>query len=161
MARLPAIIRHDVKDLNYWCSRFGGIPPSNSAFVRKVDLTGDGRLDYIVDLGRYVCDKRGSFMSSGHNGTPVRIYVGGPENAARLAYDGDSHGVEFTITHGRSRIWLRVGALACGQPRNPVTVFAGWWFCLRPLAWNDRRKRFDFAPLAEIRDVSRPGTARR
>ena len=155
-ARLPALIRQDAKDLDYWCSRFGGLPPSDTAYVRRVELTGDGRPDYIVDLGHYLCKKHEAFMDGGHNGLRVRIYVGGARQAAYLAYDGYSHGVKVSHTRGRSRIWLRVGALACGQPPEPTRVFAAWWFCLRPLQWNGRTKRFGFAPLSEVRDVARP-----
>lgn len=152
---LPTEVRRDVKNMDYWCRRFGGIPPKKQPFVRKVDLTGDGRPDYIVDLGLYDCRKHVSFMDGGHDGRPVRIFVSGPKHTAHLAYDGYSHGVKLTSTHGRSRIWLRVGALACGQPPGSK-VFASWWFCLRPLQWNGRTKRFVFGPLSEIRDITRP-----
>lgn len=156
MPTLPAIVMQDVKDLNYWCSRFGGVPPKSADFVQKVELTGDSRSDYIVDLGRYVCKKHAAFMDGGHNGLPIRIYVIGPRGAVRLAYDDYSHGVELTSSRGSTRVWLKTYALNCGQPRDSRRVFAAAWFCLRPLEWNNCSKRFRFASLTEVRDIDRP-----
>lgn len=155
-SRLPATVRQHVKDINYHCSRSGGIPPRSPDLVRIVELTGDGRPDYLVDLSRYICRNSVTFMHGGHSGSPVWIFAGGPRHSARLAYDDYSHGVKLTSRRGKSRVWLKVGASACGQPRETSQVFAEWWFCSRPLDWNGRTKKFLFGPLGEIREMARP-----
>lgn len=154
--RLPAIVRQQVKDINDWCSRSGGIPPKHPRLVRIIDLNGDKRPDYLVDFSHYSCRKAEASLYGGHDGWPVWIFVGGVKNTARLAYDDYSHGVEVTFRHRRFRVWLKVGALACGQPPDPNRRFAGWWFCSRPLEWNDRIKKFVFAALSEVRHIDRP-----
>ena len=156
--RLPAAVRRHVKDINYWCSRVGGVPPKSSRFVQIVELTGDDIPDYLIDISHYNCRKRVSFMYGGHNGEPISIFVGLPHHVARLAYDDYSHGVELTTRGGRSRVWLTVGALACGQPPKPGLVFAAWWFCSRPLQWNGRTKKFEFGPLSQVRNITRGGS---
>jgi hypothetical protein len=156
-SRLPAIVRQHVKDINYHCSRSGGIPPGSPRLVRIIEITNDGQPDYLVDLSHYSCRNSESFMHGGHNGSPIWIFVGGPKRSARLAYDGYSHGVELTSGRGKSRLWLKVAASACGQPPGTARAFSDWWFCSRPLDWNGRTRRFVFAPLGEVRNIARPG----
>jgi hypothetical protein len=130
------------------------MPAESPRLVRAVDLTGDGRLDYVVDSGGYVCTNALSVTSAGHDGAAVSIFVGRPAGTAALAYEGFSHGVNVTRLRGSPRIHLIVGARACGQPAGP-RPFSDWWFCSRRLVWNTRNRRFVFAPISEARRIDR------
>lgn len=154
--RLPATVKRHLQDIDYWCSRLGGMPPKSRRHLRVVELTGDGRPDYLVDLSRYSCRRAETFMDGGHNGSPVWIFVGARSHAARLAYDDYSHGVELASTSGKARVWLRVYGLTCGQPPGTAHSFAGSWFCSRPLKWNARKRKFVFAPLDQIKHLDKP-----
>jgi hypothetical protein len=155
-AGLPASVGQHVKDLNYWCSRSGGIPSKSPGLIRIVDLTGDGRPDYVIDTGRYQCLKAVTFMYGGHDGSPVSIFVNGPKRTAHLAYEGHSQsGVEIRKRGGRFQAWMTVGALLCGQPPGSAKSFADWWLCSRPLEWSALTKRFIFAPLSQAKRIER------
>lgn len=154
-AGLPSEVRSYVQDLNERCRRAGGTPSESPRLVRSVDLTGDRRLDYVVDDGGYVCVNAISIMSAGHNGAAVSIFVGVQGGGAIRAYDGYSHGVTIASHHGRPRATLIVGALNCGQPSDPARPFSEWWFCSRPLEWDARNKRFAFAPLIQTERIDR------
>jgi hypothetical protein len=151
---LPAKVRQYVKDLNFACSRSGGIPSNSPGLLRTVDLTGDGHLDYVIDLGRYRCPKAEAFMYGGHNGSPIAIFVSGANGTAFLGYEGSSNGgVMVRTRRRRPQVWLTVGALLCGQPPASAKSFVDWWFCSRPLEWNARTNKFVFAPMREARRI--------
>lgn len=151
---LPAKVRQHVKDLNFYCSRLGGIPSNSPSLLRIVDLTGDGRADYVIDVARYQCRKAAIFGYGGHDGSPVFIYVAGVKGRAFLGYEGQSQGGTRIRAHeGRHQVWLTVGALKCGQPRGSAKSFADWWWCSRPLEWNARTNKFDLALISQARRI--------
>lgn len=153
---LPREVRNYIADMNHTCRRLGGMPSASPRLVRAVDLTGDRRLDYVVDEGGYICINSRTAFYAGHNGAALSIFVGVPGGTAYLGYEGYSHGVTVRKQAGRFRIHLIVGALACGQAPGPK-AFSDWWFCHRPLRWNSSARRFQFAPLSQVRMLDRRG----
>jgi len=151
---LPARVSQHVKDLNFDCSRLGGIPSRSPGLLRKIDLTGDGRTDYVIDVARYQCRRAVTFAYGGHDGPAVFIYVGEANGKTFLGYEGASQdGTKIKAYEGHPQVWLTVGALACGQPRGSAKSFADWWWCSRPLDWNARMKKFELAPISQARRI--------
>jgi len=65
------------------CREAGGEPRIGPAFATAVDLDGEGRLDYIVDLAGIECAGAWSLFC-GSAGCPVSVWLAGPDGHARV-----------------------------------------------------------------------------
>jgi len=152
-ASLPRSVLSHLESWDRKCRALGGLPTGHLKAVQAVDLTGDGRLDYVVNAGTYNCRRAEAFLYGGHEGLPLAIYVGGDHGAATLKYDTDSHGVRIDPHESWHSISLKVAALRCGQPKKPWRPVGEWWYCWRELRWNEQRRKFVFVPIRQAKRV--------
>ena len=53
--KLPAAVAADLKAIADQCTEVGGTPRTGDA-VKRADLNGDGREDFVLDTGSVNCD---------------------------------------------------------------------------------------------------------
>ena len=148
---LPMEIRRAVNEVNALCKDSGGRPGRSSKLIKFVDLTGDGVTDYVMDLGYYDCQDAASAVSAGQSGNAVTIFVGGPNNTARKAFNAVSQGVEIETKGGAPRMLIAVMGPDCGQRNAASLPMSQVAVCMRPLRYDPVRQVFVLGPLSEKR----------
>jgi hypothetical protein len=68
--------------------------------VRTVDLTGDGRQDFIVSLENAKCSTAASIFC-GTGGCPLEIYVGLPDGSYRSVFSSQVRGYKILPAQGK------------------------------------------------------------
>ena len=127
------------------CRDVGGTPGDKAGLLRSVDLNGDGVPDWVLDQGVYACNGAASLFG-GSGGSSVMVWAGLSGGGAGQPFGQAAHGAK--IENGR--LWLTVGGGFCGQNTAGLSR-AEMTYCERPLAWDARARKFDFAPVSEIR----------
>ena len=87
-ADYPPAVQKALRDARGECeSQGGGVVTFASDTVRRIDLTGDGRDDYIVDYRDTKCsDHEGAYCGTG--GCLLDILVTRPDGSVRAVFDG-------------------------------------------------------------------------
>ena len=89
--------------------------------VRKVDLTGDGRDDYIVDFRDAVCaDREAAYCGTG--GCIMDILVTLPNGRVRRVFDGHVRTYEILPGDGARTIRFALHGGYCGGHGNPSCI---------------------------------------
>lgn len=151
---LPLVIRKAIDEANFQCKDSGGKPGKSSKLINFIDLTGDGVIDYVMDLANYDCEGAASALSGGQNGSAVTIFVGGPGNTAKEAYHDVVQAPEVVTAGGVKRLYVGVMGRDCGQKNAQKMAFADVDVCLRPLNWKPDKQIFELGPLSERRPFS-------
>jgi len=86
--------------------------------IRKLDLNGDGRDDYIVDFHETECGGRASFFC-GTGGCDLLILVAQRGGALRKIFDDRVRGYEILSGRGPSEIRFVLHGSYCGSHGNP------------------------------------------
>jgi hypothetical protein len=146
--RLPAVVAASVKSLDDTCREVGG-KPLNGDVVKRVDLNGDGKVDFVVDAGSANCDGAASIY--GDREKYVAIYVGDGAGGATEAFSDSVYGVTIEGTGPAAKLWLTVSAQGCG--RKPAADFASGNFCDRALVWDAKTRKFGYAPVSTVRMI--------
>ena len=144
--RLPAIVAAGVKYLDDTCREVGG-KPLNSAVVKRVDLNGDGKADFVLDVGAANCEGAASIY--GDREKAVAVYIDDGKGGATEAFSDSVYGVAIEGTGPSATLWLTVTAQQCG--RKPAVDFASENFCDRALVWDAKAGKFQYAPVATVR----------
>ena len=139
-AGMPPEVAAAVGDLQKNCRMMKKEPPPVSDYVTRIDLTGDGVDDWLINAGGIYC---AGFSGSG--GSAMEIFVGLPNGHARKAFDRYSFGVEIR----RGVVWLASGGGYCGGSTNVPRAMMKT--CDIPLIWNKAGQRFDNGPPANVR----------
>ena len=150
---LPAEVQRYIGGFDQICRQAGGAPGNHGDLVQVVDLTGDGVPDYVVDIHGYNCLDAAGAVAAGRDGMAVAIFVGGPGGSATQAYEAITDGATVERGSARSRVYVDVGGVDCGQQNAANLPYTDWKFCSRPLDWNAAKKTFQFAPLSQARPV--------
>lgn len=145
-APLPAAVKKDLADIVSMCTDAGGKARTDQA-VQRVDLTGDGKEDYVVDTNLVVCE--GAASVYGDRAKGILVYVGDGTGGAKSVWSGSVYGSRIEGTGTSAKLWLGVSGGDCGKP--PAANFASEVFCERPLAWNAKQGKFEFAPLSTVK----------
>jgi hypothetical protein len=148
----PTAVRTAVAGATAVCREAGGRPGRSPELVKTADLNGDGMIDYVVDWSLYQCVGAVSAMENGQSGHTVEVLVGGPGNTAASAYGNSVYGAKVETVAGKSRLWVDVAAMDCGQNARGVP-FSNWQFCSRALVWDKATREFAFAPLSQKRRI--------
>lgn len=143
-ADLPATVAKDLKAIADVCTEAGGKPLTNDA-VKRVDLNGDGKEDFVLDVGSVNCDGAASIYGDREKG--VTVYAGDGAGGAATAFNGSVYGSKLDGT----KLWLTVSGQECGK--KPAKTFGEESFCERPIVWNDKTKKFDWAPVSTVKMV--------
>lgn len=143
--RPPESVLSEVRDMDAMCRDVGGQPGDKEGLLRAADLNGDGLSDWVLDQGLYVCNGAASLFG-GSGGSSVMVWAGLPGGGASQPFGQAAFGAK--IENGR--VWLAVGGGFCGQNTAGLSR-AEMTYCERPLAWDARTRKFDFAPVSQIR----------
>jgi hypothetical protein len=147
-AELPAPVAKDLKAVAEMGTEAGGKPLIEKA-VKTIDLNGDGKPDYVLDVGSVNCDGAASIY--GDREKSVTVYVADGKDGAVVAFSDSVYGVEVEGSGAAAKLWLTVSGAQCGKP--PAPDFASENFCTRALVWDAKAKRFDYAPVSTVRMV--------
>jgi hypothetical protein len=146
--KLPATVAADLKSIAGECSSVGGTPKTDDA-VKIVDLNGDGKEDYVLDVGSIQCDGAASIY--GDRTKMVSVYVGDGAGGAKQAFSEWVYGASIEGSGASAKLWLTVSGQQCGKP--PARDFASEAFCNRSIAWNGKAQKFEFAPVSTVRMI--------
>jgi hypothetical protein len=145
---LPAAVAKDLKAIEDQCREVGGKPSTANA-VKRADLNGDGKDDFVLDVGSVNCDGAASVYGDREKG--VSVYAGDGKGGAALAFSDMAYGVKIEGIPPATKLWLTVSGAQCGK--KPAPDFASESFCERPLAWNANTRKFDYAPVSTVKMV--------
>jgi len=118
----PPAVRNALGYANEECTRQGGgavtFAPDT---VRKLDLTGDGRDDYIVDFRDTECaDREAAYCGTG--GCSLEILVTLPNGRVRRVFDGHVRSYEILPGEGARTIRFALHGGYCGGHGNPSCI---------------------------------------
>ena len=130
------------------CREVGG-KPSTSDAVTRVDLNGDGKEDFVLNVGNVNCEGAASVYGDREKG--VMVYAGDGKGGAAVAFNDPVYGAKIEGGGASAKLWLTVSGAGCGK--KPAKDFASEAFCERPLVWNGTSKKFEYAPVAAVRMV--------
>jgi hypothetical protein len=147
-AKLPAVVAADLRDIAGECTGVGGKADTSQA-VKRVDLNGDGKEDYVLDVGSIHCDGAASIYGDRAKG--VTVYAGDGAGGAQQAFSAMAYSVSLEGTGPLAKLWLTVSGQTCGK--KPAQDFASEAFCDRYLVWNAKVQKFDFAPVSTVRMI--------
>ena len=146
--RLPTAVAAELKSVADQCREVGGNPLTKDA-VKRLDLNGDARDDFVLDVGQIHCDGAAGVYGDREKG--VTVYVGDGAAGASNAFSDFVYGAKIEGEGPAAKLWLTVAGEACGK--KPATDFATENFCERALVWSVRTKRFEYAPVATVRMI--------
>lgn len=123
-APLPPAVQAEINGEMKECSTHNA--KFKKGFLTRKDINGDGKEDYILDFGQFLC---GSPYSSycGSGGCSTSVYVSTANGYMRVLND-TVHSVEFKTIGGRPAMLLQVHGSACGRE--------GAFVCKETLYWN-------------------------
>lgn len=142
--KLPSPVAADLRPLAELCREVGG-KPDTAAAVKAADLNGDGKVDYVLDVGMIRCDGAASVYGDREKG--VTVYVGDGAGGGVAAFKDAVFGVKIE----GSQVWLTTSGAACGKP--PAADFASESFCDRSLIWDAKARKFVYAPVSTVRMI--------
>lgn len=146
--KLPAAVFSDLAAIAGECTGAGGKAHTQEA-VKRADLNGDGKEDYVLDVGSIGCEGAASIYGDRQKG--VTVYVGDGAGGARNAFSAWVYGATLQGTGAATRLWLTVSGQECG--RKPAADFASESFCERYVQWNAKTQKFDFAPVSTVKMI--------
>ena len=145
---LPDPVAEALAELAAECSDVGGTPHTADA-VRRTDVSGDGRDDYLLYAGWIHCENAVSVY--GDRMKSLAVFAGEGSGGATPAFADRVFDVEVAGSGREARAWLTVMAEGCG--RAPAADFASESFCQRAIEWNAAGGRFEYAPVATVRMI--------
>ena len=147
-AKLPAAVAAALKSAADICSEAGGKPLTADA-VKRADLNGDGKEDFVLDVGSINCDGAASIYGDREKG--VTVFVGDGAGGASEAFSDAVYGVAIEGTGPTAKLWLTISGSQCGK--KPAADFASESFCDRAIVWNAKTHKFDYAPVSQVRMI--------
>jgi hypothetical protein len=132
------------------CKEVGGTPLPDR-FVEQGIFANRSEF-WAIDEGGFHCDGAASLFT-GTGGSQVVVYLSLPNGHAKQIFAKGAYGMAVERTGGFAKLWLGVGGGMCGQKGNPT--HADMIGCERPLRWDAKTQRLDFAPLSSIRPFGR------
>jgi hypothetical protein len=145
---LPATVAAAVTALAAECSGVGGTPHTADA-VKRADLNGDAREDYVLFAGWIHCENAASVY--GDRTKSLAVFPGGERGSVGQPFTDMVYDASIESAVGAAKLWLTVAGGGCGRP--PAPDFASESFCDRPLAWSAQARRFDYAPVDTVRMI--------
>jgi hypothetical protein len=119
-AGFPPEVRESLKYAHEECGEGGKVTFAPET-VRKLDLTGDGRPDYIVDFGDTQCAERAS-VYCGTGGCSMDILVTLPDGKIRTVFSARARSYEILPGKGARSIRFELHGSFCGRSGNPSCI---------------------------------------
>jgi len=109
-AEWPPAIVAAVKQRESACAKEGGRPIASNRFLRRVQLDGDGRDDFILDDGKFRCSK-GAPGRCGSSGCSKEVYLSSAKDPSKpvLVELSGSYGVRKSKRGARITFQTRSG----------------------------------------------------
>ncbi len=145
---LPAPVASALAEHTDLCTDVGGTPDASEA-VRKVDLNGDGRPEFVLFVGWIYCE--GAVSVYGQRTRPVSIHAGDAAGGATHVFADQVYDVKVEGAGEAARLWLTVSGSVCGA--SPAPDFAHESFCERAIEWSEEQQGFAYAPVSSVRPV--------
>jgi hypothetical protein len=139
---MPPEVAQEVSNLQGNCQVMNKTPPPIGDYVTRIELTGDGTDDWLINTAGIAC---AGLTGGNGGGAMVEIFIGLPNGHARKAYARYALGVEIrgsTVSLGSS------GAQCGGSATAPSATTKT---CQVPLIWNKASQRFDEGPPTNVR----------
>ncbi len=130
------------------CTEVGGKADTSQA-VHRADLNGDGIEDYVFDVRGINCEGAASIY--GDREMAVTVFVADARGGAREAFTASVFGMSVQGTGAAAKLWLTVMGEACGK--KPARDFASEQFCDRPVVWNAKTQKFDWAAVSTVKMI--------
>src|SRR5438045_3941870 len=108
----PAEVAKVIGDARKSCEDNGGKFTMTPAAVRKVELTGDGRDDYIVNLGEATCDGGGDAFC-GTGGCEVSVLVALPSGKFVTVFNNQV--LDYAIVPATHAMKFQLHGSYCGE----------------------------------------------
>jgi hypothetical protein len=147
-AELPAAVAKDLSSVADLCREVGGKPLTAKA-VKTTDLNGDGKDDFVLDIGAVGCEGAASIYGDREKG--VTVYAGDGKGGAVVAFRDAVYGVKVEGSGAAAKLWLTVAGAQCGKP--PAPDFASESFCERALVWDAKARKFEYAPVSTVKMI--------
>jgi hypothetical protein len=101
----PPQIGAELAERQEYCKQQGGKAAIAETFLRRVDLDGDGRDDFIMDDAGFRCSE-GVPLYCGSGGCQVQVFMGRADGAhlvfSRLAQQSALKGRVFEVSQGKN-----------------------------------------------------------
>lgn len=150
--KLPQVVQQALGEMMKDCKEAGGKPAKSPGLLTVADLTGDGLPDFVIDQGVFNCEGAASLFS-GSGGSQMSVYVGTPNGQASAAFGAGAFGVKVDKDAKPARLLVMVGGPLCGQRVTAKTARSDMKSCWRPVVWDDRARKMQFAPVSQIQPV--------
>ncbi len=144
----PAAVATALQEWTTMCTEAGGKARTDNA-VKRLDLNGDGKEDYVLDVGSIGCEGAASIY--GDREKAVYVFAGDGKGGAKEPFTANVYGARVEGTGPAAKLWLSVSGGGCGKP--PAKDFASESFCDRPVAWNSAKQAFEFAPVSTVKMI--------
>ena len=150
--KLPSAVQKELAEMVKMCRDVGGKPMKSPELLIIADLTGDGLPDFVINQGAFNCDGAAS-LYSGSGGSQMSAYVGTPDGQAFQAFSAGSFGVEVDKAVKPAKLKVGVGGQLCGQRITANMSRSEYKSCWRPVDWNDKKRKMDFAPVSQVKFI--------
>jgi hypothetical protein len=144
----PAAVATALKEIASMCTDAGGKPLTDKA-VQRADLNGDGKEDYVLDVGSVGCDGAASIY--GDREKSVTVYAGDGKGGAKQAFADMTFGMKIEGTGPAAKLWLTTSGAGCGK--GQAQDFASESFCERAIVWNAKTQAFEYAPVSTVKMI--------
>lgn len=145
---LPVPVAAALAALAQQCSEVSGIPDTGGA-VKRADLNGDAREDFVLYAGWIDCENAASIYGDREKG--LGVFASDARGEVAEAFSDLVYDATIESAGSASELWLTTSAEGCGRPR--AEVFAEESFCDRRVVWNPAAARFDWAPVSTVRMI--------
>ncbi len=151
-SKFPAAVQQHLTSMAKMCRESGGIPVNAPEAVQVADLTGDGVTDYVINEGAYNCQGAASLFS-GSGGSQMSVYVSTPDGRAAKAFESGAFDVKLDNASAPVKVLVMVGGQLCGQRITPNMSRSDYKGCWRPIDWDAKSRKMQFAPVSRVRPV--------
>ncbi len=104
--------------------------------VRKLDMNGDGLMDYLVFSGYYICPGAlSAFGPTAASGVPTYLFLGRANGKIQQVWTAPSWGPKITGRGRQTTITFPMSGFVCGDNRGNKVSVADRYSCtleLRP-----------------------------
>lgn len=130
------------------CRAADGTPRTDDV-VKRSDLNGDSREDYVLFLGWLACDNAPSVF--GDREKALMVFAGDGVGGARPAFGEQVYDARIEERGNGRVLWLTTSGGECGRP--PAQSFSDETFCERSVVWNPGGEQFEISPLNTARII--------
>ena len=149
--KLPALVQTELAQMMKACKDASGKPGKSPGLLTIADFTGDGVQDFVIYQGLFNCEGAASLFSLGaQGGGQVIVYVGTTNGQAAQAFNEGALDVKINKDIKPAKLHVMNRGELCGQKITAKMSRSEYKGCWRPLLWNERSKRLEYAPLSQI-----------